>query len=636
MTGARESERAAREELQRLTNRMCDGTIVADELAELEQLLVNYPELRSLYLAYVRTHAELMWRYRTGSSAPHDHETPESPLADSPSSVGSQRTGASRLMGLPTWPSLPTRGVTLAAVVGIFLGAVGLVLLSKWFGYANGRVPLPKQPRFVATLRVASGPFWSRGVGALNVGARIRPGDVWLDTGEAELVFDSGAKLALAGPARMHLESSLSAFLESGKVVAHVPPSATGFRLRTPMATIIDQGTDFGVLAEADGASEVHVFRGQVDVHTTSNGREHEVRPLELVDGEARRIEKPGGVGRQVTYAKTRFGNLAFRVAEPIEWALEAGGNGHFYQLVVNDEPLTWHEAARRAMNTYYRGMPGHLVTMTSPAEDEFVVRNVVQELPPRGIWMGLTDVLREGHFRWITGEPVDYSNWANHPAQQPDNYREADWHGGEDYGMYTSFPDRQPWAWNDLSIDSIHEKVSAYLVEFEPSIDALRHRSMALEPIRWPKSAGGNGHYYQLVLSFEPTGWDVIRDRAGASSCNGTKGHLAAFETVEEKQFVVDQILCICGIPENMIGFSGARATDLKWVTGRSVGGIEIGPPYLSTNKLYGLLRWDVSLDGDAAWRMQARAWDVLPANWFGYLVEYPVGGTDASELKQ
>ena len=321
----------------------------------------------------------------------------------------------------------------------------------------------------------------------------------------------------LAGPTELRIDSPLAVYLVSGTIAAHMPETAIGFKVQTPTSTFVDQGTEFGVTADPDGTTEMHVFRGRVDLHYDSrtavdggaDGR------LALLTSQARRVSTKGTPGHETKFSRARFGRLAQRVAEPVEWKTADGGNGHCYQLVVADTPVTWHEAAHRAMNSYHRGWQGHLVSVTSAQEDEFVIKNLLVETDLRGAWMGLSDMLRESSQCWITGEPFEFANWSTVPVQQPDNFREFQGHGGEDYGVYTNQSGPLGWSWNDLSNDGIYETVSAYVIEFEPPVVALRDGAMASVPLLWRVEDGGNGNAYQLVVSFESTDWQTIRNRA-------------------------------------------------------------------------------------------------------------------------
>ena len=621
------------DELVELANCMCDRTISNDQRDRLEQILAAHPELRPVYLDYLRVHAGLIWRYRTGDIPTGTGQAPKTP-ASSVSSPASKSTDQDNKLdwGL----NLMSRWAFAGAISACVLLAVMVWQRSD----SDSSVPNLAEAadfssyQFVATLREATHAVWSNDGQPVDVGSRVEIGKLRIDAGEAELVFDSGAKLMLAGPAELELETPLSVFVRNGRVAAHMPDTAVGFEVRTPTSTLVDQGTEFGVVVEPTGSTQIHVFKGQVDLHYAEDGESEQLTAkLSMNDRHARQIDQPGSVGKQIAFSKSHFGNIGRRVAEPFSWEVSEGGNGHYYQVVIEKSPVDWHDAARKAMNKYYRGLPGHLVTITSPEEDQFV-RNILdhEEIDTRGVWMGLTDVLREGHFRWVTGEQYDYSNWAAWPEQQPDNFREADWHGGEDYGMYTRFPDRQPWAWNDLSIDSMHEKVSAYIVEYEPTVDSLRHRSMVLDPIHWSAEDGGNGHYYRVVLVLEPTEWQTIRDLATESEVLGTKGHLVALETTEERQFVAEQILRVCGISELMIGLSGSlEQANLKWVNGQPVEGFDVERSHLPTDEVYGVFRWNPAGNWQSGWEIRAMSKDVRPASWFGYLIEYPI--SDSAE---
>ncbi|QGG47119.1 lectin-like protein [Heliorestis convoluta] len=90
---------------------------------------------------------------------------------------------------------------------------------------------------------------------------------------------------------------------------------------------------------------------------------------------------------------------------------------GHYYALY--DRGSIWSDAKRFA-----ESQGGHLATITS-----FREQNILKFLLATGnrtfYWLGGTDEVVEGEWRWITGEPWTYSNWAqNHP----NNY------GGQDY----------------------------------------------------------------------------------------------------------------------------------------------------------------------------------------------------------
>ena len=101
--------------------------------------------------------------------------------------------------------------------------------------------------------------------------------------------------------------------------------------------------------------------------------------------------------------------------ATGIEW------NGHFYKLFSNCS--TWDEA-----KIYCESLGGHLATITSQEENDFVF-NYVLSCGLESAYFGLSDAEDEGVWEWITGEQISFTNWAN---GEPNNEN-----GNEDYGMF-------------------------------------------------------------------------------------------------------------------------------------------------------------------------------------------------------
>ena len=111
------------------------------------------------------------------------------------------------------------------------------------------------------------------------------PGEMLaIDAGTVELKLKRGATLVIDGPASLSVDDDNRATLREGKLVANVPLEAIGFTLETPTAKIVDFGTEFGVLIEAGGSSEVQVFEGQIDVQ--SAGAESHLPALRVARGE--------------------------------------------------------------------------------------------------------------------------------------------------------------------------------------------------------------------------------------------------------------------------------------------------------------------------------------------------------------
>ncbi|MFM6833551.1 MAG: lectin-like protein, partial [Dolichospermum sp.] len=105
--------------------------------------------------------------------------------------------------------------------------------------------------------------------------------------------------------------------------------------------------------------------------------------------------------------------------------------NGKFYLL---SNAGTWTQAQAQAVT-----LGGNLVTVNDAAENQFLVNTFGST---ERLWIGLTDEVTEGTFKWANGEAVTYTNWS---PGQPDNFG-----GVQDYA-YINF--QNPGKWDDAGI---------------------------------------------------------------------------------------------------------------------------------------------------------------------------------------
>jgi hypothetical protein len=162
---------------------------------------------------------------------------------------------------------MPKRRFTFATVTTVAAMAACLALASTWVVLS-----LPKPATEDTTASVA---VLTRGVNlewesaAIALGTPLSPGWLKLKSGIAQIEFYQGARVLIEGPAELQLISSGEATCTRGKLSANVPPQAKGFRINTPKGTIVDLGTEFG-LDVSEASSEVHVFKGEVELHPAS------------------------------------------------------------------------------------------------------------------------------------------------------------------------------------------------------------------------------------------------------------------------------------------------------------------------------------------------------------------------------
>jgi hypothetical protein len=143
--------------------------------------------------------------------------------------------------------------------------------------------------------------------------------------------------------------------------------------------------------------------------------------------------------------------------------------NGHFYEAVRRSAGVSWNTANEAAGERAHDGMRGHLATVTSPAENRFIVRTFPEVLNGRyflgGFQLrGIRDPM--AGWQWVTGEPWSYTYWNRLDGGEPNDY----------YGLGTGSLDENKLQyfentdgrWNDVRPAITNESVG-YVVEYEP-----------------------------------------------------------------------------------------------------------------------------------------------------------------------
>jgi hypothetical protein len=132
----------------------------------------------------------------------------------------------------------------------------------------------PSSNSTVARLIHADDCRWAIGSHSPHVGDDLEPGRrLVLLSGLAEVMFESGVRALLQGPATMEIGSRSSTRLERGKLTVRVEdPDARGFEVRTSGMKYTDLGTEFGVWVKKNGTQEMVVFRGSVRAERADDG----------------------------------------------------------------------------------------------------------------------------------------------------------------------------------------------------------------------------------------------------------------------------------------------------------------------------------------------------------------------------
>jgi len=158
--------------------------------------------------------------------------------------------------------------------------------------------------------------------------------------------------------------------------------------------------------------------------------------------------------------------------------------NEHFYEAVTVSGGIDWFDARDAAELQSFWGVQGHLVTITSGQEDNFIATNFPEAFPviPSPRPAGCADPITventcgypywfggfqspgspdepEGNWQWVTGEPFVYANWHD---GEPNDFQ------GREEDCLNPHPDGS-LGWNDHLCDD--RRVGGYVIEYDISI---------------------------------------------------------------------------------------------------------------------------------------------------------------------
>jgi hypothetical protein len=134
-----------------------------------------------------------------------------------------------------------------------------------------------------------------------------------------------------------------------------------------------------------------------------------------------------------------------------IEWSEADGGNGHTYGLLPSE--LYWIEAYDTAASYVIEDNTGYLATVTSAAENSFIVDSVIAGIINPSVldafWLGAFDADYDD-WVWITGEPWLFTNWTDgEPVPSHLGIEDAVLMWGAQAGSHGN-----PGTWNPASMD--------------------------------------------------------------------------------------------------------------------------------------------------------------------------------------
>lgn len=275
---------SAKGQLLVLLDCVLDGSGSDSDHQDFSQLVERHHELTPDLVEQLRMHSLLQWQC----------DQVNVPIAHDTSVQRSRRHTKSTPARRPprAWQSWQWAA---AIVLVVFCGAASWEFLSWAFARSGA----------VAEIVGDKPATWAESSTALEKGHLIYPGRLELTSGTAELKFRSGAVVSVSGPTSLRIESDMLVYQEHGTTTSSVPHTAKGFTIKTPVAEIVDRGTRFRVVAREDGATEVTVLEGEVDLRPSASLAQYQICVREE---EAARINNRGSIDRLVRFQRDQEG----------------------------------------------------------------------------------------------------------------------------------------------------------------------------------------------------------------------------------------------------------------------------------------------------------------------------------------
>lgn len=284
-----ESRKSETDRLHLLIDELCDNSISAEDMLELNTRLESNSHARSEYLNHICVEARLCSLFLQP-----DHPVTDSPtVPDRHETVRASGDSRSRRWSI-------RHGLALAATIAmVALGSSWLTsqMATEW-GVAtsiSASDPLANRSHevdgpVVARISGTRNCLWSRGDSSIGFGSTLVRGQLLeLEAGVAEITFDGGARVVLEGPSSFRVPTAESAELLSGRMAASVPRDSRNFSISTPRLLISDSGAQYGLFVNSSGLSEVHVFEGSIRA-LLRDDQGRPVRRVELADSDAARL----------------------------------------------------------------------------------------------------------------------------------------------------------------------------------------------------------------------------------------------------------------------------------------------------------------------------------------------------------
>lgn len=186
----------------------------------------------------------------------------------------------------------------------------------------------------------------------------------------------------------------------------------------------------------------------------------------------------------------------------------------------------------------FCENLGGHLATISSAEENNYLF-NLMKSKGYNSAYFGLTDSEREGVWKWVNGETVNYTNWRlGEPNAENEN---------EDYAMFYYKYNDGTWNDGDFGGSTVNGG-NVFICEWDESLNTY------------------NGHTYMFFK-------DIASSYQSAERfCENAGGHLATISSAGENNYLFG-LMKSKGYGGAYFGFTDSETEGKwKWVNGESI----------------------------------------------------------------
>lgn len=261
------------DELKLLITEAIEGSITAERMAKLNDILSSSRQARRFYFDFIDIQiltehlcSETLFFHEGPAAGGNDTSRHDLLLQ----ALAIEEKQADTIVIEPSRPphemvhpaveyhKLP-RQISKRSIALAIMSAAAMLLL-----FLFGQFGPYKMGYEVATLSDSINVQWADNA-SMPPGTRIETSytPLFLKQGIVEFVFDNNTEVVIEAPAEFQVVSGDRIKLAYGRVYANVPTEAIGFTVSSQKTTVVDLGTEFGMYSDLNGNVELHVLQGK-------------------------------------------------------------------------------------------------------------------------------------------------------------------------------------------------------------------------------------------------------------------------------------------------------------------------------------------------------------------------------------